>query len=84
MTSSGQRALRRSGPQESPGAAGMTAITERIAYVRAIGIDPAITDTVHERRFDQYAREGAVTPAFLLSGYSVLRPAPGGGCRAAR
>jgi sirohydrochlorin ferrochelatase len=58
---------------ESPSAAGMAAITERIAYVRAIGIDPAITDTIHERRFDQYARQGAVAPAFLLSGYSVLR-----------
>ena len=58
---------------ESPSAAGMAAITERIAYVRAIGIDPAIADAIHERRFDQYAREGAVAPAFLLSGYSVLR-----------
>jgi len=54
---------------ESPSAAGMAAITERIAYVRAIGIDPAIADAIHERRFDQYA----VAPAFLLSGYSVLR-----------
>ena len=58
---------------ESPSAAGMAAITERIAYVRAIGIDPAVAEAIHERRFDQYVREGAVAPAFLLSGYSVLR-----------
>lgn len=58
---------------ESPSAASMSGITERLAYVRAIGIDPAITQTIHERRFEQYAREGAVAPAFLLSGYSVGR-----------
>jgi hypothetical protein len=58
---------------ESPSAAGMAAITDRLAYVRAIGIDPAVAAAIHERRFDQYAREGAVAPAFLLSGYSVHR-----------
>jgi hypothetical protein len=58
---------------ELPSAAGMAAITERLAYVRAIGIDPAVTAAIHERRFDQYAREGAVAPAFLLSGYSLGR-----------
>ena len=58
---------------ESPSASNMAAIIERLAYVRAIGIDPVIAKTIHERRFDQYAREGAVAPAFLLSGYSVGR-----------
>jgi len=58
---------------ESPSAASMSGITERLAYVRAIGIDPAITETIHERRFEQYVREGAVAPAFLLNGYSVGR-----------
>ena len=58
---------------ESPSAAGMAAITDRLAYVRAIGIDPAVAAAIHENRFDQYAREGAVAPAFLLSGYSVHR-----------
>jgi hypothetical protein len=58
---------------ESPSAAGMAAITDRLAYVRAIGIDPAVAAAIPERRFDQYAREGAVAPAFLLSGYSVHR-----------
>ena len=58
---------------ESPSAASMAAITERLAYVRAIAIDPAVTKAIHERRFEQYAREGAVAPAFLLSGYGVGR-----------
>lgn len=58
---------------ESPSAASMSGITERLAYVRAIRIDPAITEAIHERRFEQYVREGAVAPAFLLNGYSVGR-----------
>lgn len=58
---------------ESPSAASMAGITERLAYVRAIGINPAITETIHERRFEQYVREGAVAPAFLLNGYGVGR-----------
>ncbi len=58
---------------ESPSAANMAAITERLAFVRAIGIDPAVAETIHERRFDQYVREGAVAPAFLLTGYSLAR-----------
>jgi hypothetical protein len=52
---------------ESPSAAGMAAITERLAYVRASGIDPAVAAAIHERRFDQYAREGAVAPVFWPS-----------------
>src|ERR1019366_4021438 len=36
-------------------------------------LDPAVADTVHERRFRQLVREGAVAPAFLLSDYSVRR-----------
>jgi TnpA family transposase len=58
---------------ESPSAASMAGIIERLTYVRAIAIDPAITSSIHEHRFEQYAREGAVAPAFLLSGYSVGR-----------
>ncbi len=40
---------------ESPSASNMAAIIERLAHVRAIGIDPVIAETIHERRFDQYA-----------------------------
>ena len=40
---------------ESPSAANMAAITDRLAYVRAIAIDPAITETIHERGLRQRA-----------------------------
>ncbi|MDJ0447127.1 hypothetical protein [Methylocystis sp. JR02] len=45
------------------------AILERLAYVRAIGLDPKITERVSEWRFGQLAREGAVAPAFILDEY---------------
>ena len=43
---------------DGPNALNMAPIIERLAYVRAIGID-------------QYAWEGAVAPAFLLSVYTL-------------
>ena len=49
------------------------AILERLAYVRAIGLDPKITERVSEWRFRQLAREGAVAPAFLLDEYGPRR-----------
>lgn len=58
---------------ETPSATAMSAITERLAFVRAIGIDPSISEAIEPQRFDQFAREGAVAPAYLLSGYSVRR-----------
>jgi hypothetical protein len=37
-----------------------------LAYVRAFGLDPKITERVSEWRFRQLAREGAAAPAYLL------------------
>lgn len=48
-------------------------LLSRLTYVRGIGLDPALAETVHERRFSKLVREGAVAPAFLLSDYSVSR-----------
>lgn len=58
---------------ETPSALNMGALMERLDYVRAIGLPPKIAEAIHERRFDQYVREGAIAPAFLLGGYSVGR-----------
>jgi hypothetical protein len=58
---------------DSPSARNLSGLLSRLAYVRQIGLDPAVADTVHERRFRQLVREGAVAPAFLLSDYSVRR-----------
>lgn len=58
---------------ESPSATNMASILERLGYVRAIAVDPATAANVHEHRYRQFAREGAVAPAFLLSDYSASR-----------
>jgi hypothetical protein len=58
---------------EAPGASNLMAILERLAYVRAFGLDPKITERVSEWRFGQLAREGAVAPAFLLDEYGPRR-----------
>jgi TnpA family transposase len=58
---------------EAPGAANLIAILERLAYVRAFGLDPKMTERVSEWRFAQLTREGAVAPAFLLDEYGPRR-----------
>jgi TnpA family transposase len=46
---------------------------ERLAFVRKIGLSVNVAATIHENRFQQLVREGAVAPAFLLSDYSSQR-----------
>jgi hypothetical protein len=58
---------------EAPGAGNLNEIIERLAYVRKMRIDPNLAANIHEHRFRQLVREGAVAPAFLLSDYSLRR-----------
>src|SRR3546814_11296777 len=58
---------------ESPSAANLTDVLDRLAYVRGVGLDQSIADLVHEHRFRQFVRAGSVAPAFLLSDYSQTR-----------
>ncbi len=58
---------------EAPSPGNLNLLLERLAHMRDIGVDPAIAGLVHEYRFCQFAREGAVAPAFLLSDYSMSR-----------
>ncbi|SEF07583.1 Transposase and inactivated derivatives, TnpA family [Rhizobiales bacterium GAS188] len=58
---------------ESPSTTNINCIVERLAFVRAIGVPADIAGAVHEHRFRQFVREGAVAPAFLLSDYSAGR-----------
>ena len=58
---------------ESPSTGNLTDLLDRLAYVRGIGLDPSISDLIHEHRFRQFVREGSVAPAFLLSDYSQNR-----------
>jgi hypothetical protein len=58
---------------EAPGASNINEIIERLVYVRDLKLDPKIAACIHEHRFRQLTREGAVAPAFLLSDYSLNR-----------
>jgi hypothetical protein len=60
-------------PGDSPSARNLAGILARSSYLRDIGIDTRVTERIHERRFRQLLREGAVAPAFLLSDYSPRR-----------
>ncbi|TSD86107.1 Tn3 family transposase [Mycobacterium sp. KBS0706] len=61
------------GYPESPSADNVNAVLARLDRVRRIGIEPALADAIHESRFRQFVREGAVAPAFLLSAYGLRR-----------
>ena len=58
---------------EAPGASNLNEIIERLTYVRKMQLDPKLAASIHEHRFRQLVREGAVAPAFLLSDYSLRR-----------
>ena len=58
---------------EAPGADNLNEIIERLSYVRKLQLDPKLAARIHEHRFRQLVREGAVAPAFLLSDYSLSR-----------
>jgi TnpA family transposase len=58
---------------EAPSAANLMAILDRLTYVRAIGLDPQISERVSEWRFRQMAHEGTAAPAFLLVEYGPRR-----------
>jgi TnpA family transposase len=58
---------------DSPSAKSLSGILERLAFVRKIGLSVNVGSAIHETRFQQLVREGAVAPAFLLSDYSSQR-----------
>ena len=60
---------------EAPGTNNLNEIIERLTYVRKIRLDPKLADSIHEHRFRQLVREGAVALSFLLSDYSLRRRA---------
>jgi hypothetical protein len=58
---------------EAVAASSLVAVLARLDHVRAIGLDPALATTIHERRFRQLVREGAVAPAYMIDRFSRLR-----------
>ncbi|MET3524807.1 hypothetical protein ABID25_006678, partial [Mesorhizobium abyssinicae] len=54
----------RSAP-EAPGALNLVGLTERIAFLRTLEIDPKLQMRISSGRWDQMIREGNATPAWL-------------------
>lgn len=62
----------RSAP-DAPGAANLVGLTERIAFLRTLGIDPRLQARISSGRWDQMIREGDATPAWLASDFNASR-----------
>lgn len=62
----------RSAP-DAPGAASLVGLTERIAYLRTLEIDPRLQARIPSGRWDQMVREGDATPAWLASDFNASR-----------
>lgn len=58
---------------EAPGAANLVGLTERIAFLRSLGIDPRLQARIPSGRWDQMVREGNATPAWLASDFNTSR-----------
>lgn len=62
----------RSAP-EAPGASNLVGLTERIAFLRKLEIDPKLQMRISSGRWDQMIREGNATPAWLASDFNSSR-----------
>jgi len=62
----------RSAP-EAPAASNLIGLTERIAFLRTLGIDPGLQARVATGRWDQMVREGNATPAWLANDFNASR-----------
>ena len=62
----------RSAP-DAPGAGNLVGLTERIAFLRTLGIDPRLQARIPSGRWDQMIREGDATPAWLAGDFSASR-----------
>ena len=62
----------RSAP-DAPGATNLVTLTDRIAFIRALDIDPRLQARIHSGRWEQMVREGDVTPAWLAADFNASR-----------
>jgi hypothetical protein len=62
----------RSAP-EAPGASNLVGLTERIAFLRTLEIDPKLQTRISSGRWDQMIREGNATPAWLANDFHASR-----------
>ena len=62
----------RSAP-DAPGATNLVGITERIAFLRSLEIDPRLQTRIPSGRWEQMVREGDATPAWLAGDFNASR-----------
>ena len=62
----------RSSP-DAPAAGNLVGLTERIAFLRTLGIDPRLQALIPSGRWDQMVREGDATPAWLAADFNASR-----------
>lgn len=62
----------RSAP-DAPGSGNLVGLTERIAFLRTLGIDPRLQARITSGRWEQMIREGDATPAWLASDFNASR-----------
>ncbi|MDG4892706.1 Tn3 family transposase [Mesorhizobium sp. WSM4976] len=62
----------RSAP-EAPGGSNLVGLTERIAFLRTLEIDPKLQARISSGRWDQMIREGNATPAWLANDFNASR-----------
>ncbi|MBO9463310.1 Tn3 family transposase [Labrenzia sp. R5_0] len=58
---------------DAPGAMNLIGLTERIAFLRSLGIDPQLQARIPSGRWDQMVREGDATPAWLANDFTASR-----------
>jgi len=62
----------RSAP-DAPGASNLVGLTERIAFLRKLEIEPKLQMRISSGRWDQMIREGNATPAWLANDFNASR-----------
>ena len=58
---------------DAPGASNLIGLIDRLAFVRALAIDPDCRKKVHPDRWQQMVREGKATPAWLAADFGQMR-----------
>ncbi len=58
---------------DAPGAGNLVGLTERIMFLRSLGIDPRLQARIPSGRWDQMVREGDAAPAWLAGEFGASR-----------
>src|SRR5271166_3776907 len=58
---------------DSPSAANLNGLLDRLDFLRGLAIDPACRETVHPERWKQIVREGDAAPAWLAEDFGADR-----------